>query len=69
MKLKKALDSSKVEDALNRFERYETKIDGLESQIESYDLGKKSLADEIAGLQQDEKIDDELAELKKKTSR
>ena len=66
LEVKKALDSSKVEDALNRFERYETKIDGLESQIESYDLGKKSLADEIAGLQQDEKIDDELAELKKK---
>ncbi|MBD56210.1 phage shock protein PspA [Pseudoalteromonas sp. SSMSWG5] len=66
LEVKKALDSSKVEDALNRFERYENKIDGLESQIESYDLGKKSLADEIAGLQQDEKIDDELAELKKK---
>ena len=66
LEVKKALDSSKVEDALNRFERYETKIDGLESQKESYDLGKKSLADEIAGLQQDEKIDDELAELKKK---
>jgi phage shock protein A len=66
LEVKKALDSSKVEDALNRFERYENKIDGLECQIESYDLGKKSLADEIAGLQQDEKIDDELAELKKK---
>ncbi|MCF7498714.1 MULTISPECIES: phage shock protein PspA [Pseudoalteromonas] len=66
LEVKKALDSSKVEDALNRFERYENKIDGLESQIESYDLGKKSLSDEIAGLQQDEKIDDELAELKKK---
>ncbi len=66
LEVKKALDSSKVEDALNRFERYENKIDGLESQIESYDLGKKSLSDEMAGLQQDEKIDDELAELKKK---
>ena len=66
LEVKKALDSSKVEDALNRFERYETKIDGLESQIESYDLGKKSLADEIADLQKNEKIDDELAELKKK---
>jgi len=64
--VKKALDSSKVEDALNRFERYETKIDGLESQVESYDLGKKSLSDEIADLQQNEKIDDELAALKKK---
>ena len=66
LEVKKALDSSKVEDALNRFERYETKIDGLESQIESYDLGKQTLADEIADLQKNEKIDDELAELKKK---
>ncbi|ALU44459.1 MULTISPECIES: phage shock protein PspA [Pseudoalteromonas] len=64
--VKKALDSSKVEDALNRFERYESKIDGLESQVESYDLGKKSLADEIADLQKNEKVDDELEALKKK---
>ncbi|ASD66495.1 phage shock protein PspA [Pseudoalteromonas piscicida] len=66
LEVKKALDSSKVEDALNRFERYESKIDGLESQIESYDIGKKSLADEIADLQKNEKIDDELEQLKKK---
>ncbi|NOU52830.1 phage shock protein PspA [Pseudoalteromonas sp. JBTF-M23] len=69
LEVKKALDSSKVEDALNRFERYESKIDGLESQIESYDIGKKSLADEIADLQKNEKIDDELAELKKKLAK
>jgi len=68
LEVKKALDSSKVDDALNRFERYEIKIDGLESQIESYDLGKQTLADEIADLQKNEKIDDELAELKKKLS-
>ncbi|MFY8349046.1 phage shock protein PspA [Pseudoalteromonas sp. SSM20] len=63
--VKKALDSSKVEDALSRFEHYENKIDGLESQIESYEMGKKSLSDEIASLQDEEKIDDELAALKK----
>jgi len=66
LEVKKALDSSKVEDALNRFERYESKIDGLESQVESYDLGKKSLSDEIADLQKNEQVDDELAALKKK---
>ncbi|KZN53371.1 phage shock protein PspA [Pseudoalteromonas luteoviolacea] len=64
--VKKALDGTKVEDALNRFERYENKIDGLEAQVESYDLGKKSLADEIADLQKNEKVDDELEALKKK---
>ncbi|CCQ12411.1 Phage shock protein A [Pseudoalteromonas luteoviolacea B = ATCC 29581] len=66
LEVKKALDSAKVDSALHRFERFETKIDELESQVESYELGKKSLSDEIAQLQQDEKIDDELAELKKK---
>ncbi|ALO43021.1 phage shock protein PspA [Pseudoalteromonas phenolica] len=66
LEVKKALDSSKVEDALNRFERYESKIDGLESQVEAYDLGKKSLSDEIADLQKNEQVDDELAALKKK---
>ena len=66
LEVKKALDSSKGEDALNRFERYESKIDGLESQVEAYDLGKKSLSDEIADLQKNEQVDDELAALKKK---
>jgi phage shock protein A len=66
LEVKKALDTSKVDDALNRFERYESRIDGLEAQVEAYDLGKKSLADEIAQLQNDEKVDDELAALKKK---
>ena len=66
LEVKKALDSAKVEDALNRFERYESKIDGLESQVEAYDLGKKSLSDEIADLQKNEQVDDELAALKKK---
>ncbi|WP_042142243.1 MULTISPECIES: phage shock protein PspA [unclassified Pseudoalteromonas] len=68
LEVKRTLDSSKVDDALSRFDRFETKIDGLESQIEAYDLGKKSLSDEIASLQQEDKVDDELAALKKKMS-
>jgi len=68
LEVKRTLDSSKVDDALSRFDRFETKIDGLESQIEAYDLGKKSLSDEIAQLQEEDKVDDELAALKKKMS-
>lgn len=68
LEVKRTLDSSKVDDALSRFDRFETKIDGLESQVEAYDLGKKSLSDEIAQLQQEDKVDDELAALKKKMS-
>jgi phage shock protein A len=66
LEVKKTLDSSKVDAAMGRFEQYERKIDDLESQVEVYDLGKKTLADEFAGLETDEKIDDELAALKKK---
>ena len=62
--MKKTLDSSKVEDAMGRFEQYEHKINDIEAQVESYDLGKKSLNDEFAELQADDKVEDELAALK-----
>ncbi|MFT7006897.1 MAG: phage shock protein A [Colwellia sp.] len=66
LKVKKNIDSNKVDDALSRFDRYERKIDDLEGQVESYDMGSKSLADEIADLESNEKVDDELASLKEK---
>ena len=69
LKVKKNIDSNKVNDALGRFDRYERKIDDLEEQVESYDLGSKSLADEIAELESDEKVDDELASLKAKMNK
>ncbi|WP_018984559.1 phage shock protein PspA [Salinimonas chungwhensis] len=64
--VKRTLDSSKVDAAMGRFEQYERKIDDLESQVDAYDLGKKTLNDEFADLESDEKIDEELAKLKAK---
>lgn len=66
LKVKQNIDSTKVDDALNRFDHYERKIDDLEAQVESYDMGRKSLSDEIAELESNEKVDDELALLKAK---
>ena len=66
LEVKKTLDSSKVDNAMGRFEQYERKIDDLESQVESYDLGQKSLHDEFAELEAGDKVDDELAALKAK---
>merc|ERR1711916_353903 len=66
LEVKKTLDCTKVDSALGRFEQYERKIDDLESQVEAYDLGKKTLADEFADLESDDNINDELAALKKK---
>lgn len=66
LEVKKTLDSGKVDAAMGRFEQYERKIDDLESQVDAYDLGKKTLADEFAELESDDEINDELAALKKK---
>jgi len=66
LEVKRTLDSSKVDAAMGRFEQYERKIDDLESQVEAYDLGKKTLNDEFAELESDDKIDEELAKLKAK---
>ncbi len=66
LEVKKSLDNGKVDSAMGRFEQYERKIDDLESQVEAYDLGKKTLNDEFAELESDGKVDDELAALKKK---
>lgn len=66
LEVKKRLDSHKVDDAIGRFEQYERKIDALESQVESYDLGKQSLAQQFEELEDEGKIENELEALKKK---
>ncbi len=68
LEVKKRLDSSTVDNAMGRFEQFERKINDLESQVEAYDVGKRSLRDEFANLEADNKIEDELAALKQKMS-
>lgn len=69
LKVRQKIDSDRVNDALSRFDSYERKVDDLEGQVESFDMGSKSLADEIADLEADEGIDDELAKLKAKMNK
>ncbi len=69
LEVKKTLDSSRMQDAMYKFERYEAKIDNLEAQVEAYDLGKKTLRDEFAELAAQDKIDSELAALKAKMNK
>lgn len=68
LEVKKTLDSNRINDAMYKFERYEQKIDSLEAQVESYDLGKKTLKDEFAELAAQDKIDQELAALKNRVN-
>lgn len=69
LEVKRTLDSGKVDAAMERFGQFERKIDDLESQVEAYDLGKKTLSDEFAELEADDKVTDELEALKAKLNK
>lgn len=62
--VKRQLNDHNIDDAMQRFESYERKMDDLEGQVEAYDMGQRTLTDEIAGLENDEVIDEELQKLK-----
>jgi phage shock protein A len=66
LEVKKRLDNNTVDNAMGKFEQFERKIDDLESQVEAYDIGKKTLKDEFAELEAGGQIDNELEALKKK---
>ncbi len=59
--VKRQLNDANLDDAIHRFEQYERKMDDLEGQIEAFDLGQRTLADEIKELEGGEKIDEDLA--------
>ncbi len=62
--IRRQLSDHSVDDAMLRFEQYESRIDDLEGEVESYDMGQKTLAAEIEALEDDEKVDEELRRLK-----
>lgn len=66
---RRRLADHSIDDAMLRFENYERKMDDLEGQIESYDLGRRTLAEEIEELEADDRINAELAELKARLGR
>lgn len=64
--VREQLYDGRVDNAMARFDAIEKKLDEMEGRVEAFDLGKggKSLADEIADLEAESKIEDELAKLK-----
>ncbi len=62
--IRRQLSEHNIDDAMHRFELYERKLDDLEGMVESYDLGQKTLAAEIEELEDNERMDEELAKLK-----
>ena len=64
MGVKRQLHDVDIDAAMGKFDRYERRIDDLEGEIEAYDLGQRTLSDEIAELEGNEKVDEELEKLK-----
>lgn len=65
-KVNMQLHSDKVANALSRFEMIEQKVEGIEAQVDAYELTNtaQSTAEQIETLVKNEKIDAELARLK-----
>jgi phage shock protein A len=61
---RRQLAEHSIDDALLRFENYERKMDELEGQVEAYDLGQRTLAEEIEELESSDRIQRELEDLK-----
>ncbi len=67
LKVKRSLYENTGDAAVDKFDRFERKLNDLESEVESYDIASnRSLADEINELESEEAIDQQLAELKKR---
>ncbi len=67
IKVKRQMHREALDGAFARFEHFERRMDNLESQLESLDVGRDvppDLAAEISALAEDERINDALARLK-----
>ena len=61
LKVRKRFSAESIDQALDRFDHYERRMDDLEGQVAAYDLGRKSLSDEIAELEEDDELNEALA--------
>lgn len=67
MAVKRQVHRGELDEAFNKYERFERRIDNLEGELEAMDMGREGqgLADEIDSLFEDEWLSDELDRLKK----
>jgi len=64
---RKHIHDDRIEEMLFRFESAEQRIDRVESEAEAINMGRgRNLADEIEDLEQDDRVEAELADLKSK---
>jgi phage shock protein A len=65
LKVRRQVHDQRIDDALVRFEQMERRLDDVEGEVESYDLGRgRTLREEIDELVTDGAVEEELAALK-----
>ena len=65
MAVKRQVNRSELDQAFNKFDKFERRMDNLEGELEAMDLGREGgLASEIEALQQDEWLSEELDRLR-----
>ena len=74
LRVREKLADERISDAFARFEHVERALDLAEGRVEAYDLGRNgggrpSLEQELAGLETDATVDDELRRLKQRVGR
>jgi phage shock protein A len=58
-----------IDEAISKFERYQEKIDRVEAEVEAYDMTQnQDLESQFRSLEDDENLEQEFAELKKKVA-
>ena len=66
LNVNRQLHSYSIDNAMNKFEYYEKKIDQMEGQMDSIHIEKRGLQSEFDELEREESIDQELENLKNK---
>jgi len=66
LNVNKQLHNYSIDNAMDKFEYYEKKIDQMEGQMDSIHIEKRGLQNEFDELEQQESIDQELEDLKNK---
>ena len=65
MAVKRQVNRSELDQAFNKFDKFERRMDNLEGELEAMDIGREGgLAAEIEALQQDEWLSEELDRLR-----
>ncbi len=69
VRIRKNLNDNRIQDAFDRFDKVDARLDRIEAEAESMEIGKgQTLAEEISSLEVDDTIEKELEQLKAKAS-